>query len=65
MGAVLAMDVMHKITYMQLLTETVVLVLRVKKKKKAFSYVVTSSTVTLKKVILKVVHIKSNRKFHS
>ena len=34
MGAVLAMDVMHKITYMQLLTKTVVLVLRVQINKK-------------------------------
>ena len=65
MGAVLAMDVMHKITYMQLLTKTVVLVLRVQINKKAFSYVFTSSTVTLKKVILNVVNITSDRKFRS
>ena len=56
------MDVMHKITYMQLLSKTVVLVLRVQINKKACSYVFTSSTVTLKNVILKVVNIKSNRK---
>ena len=62
MGAVLAMDVMHKITYMQLLTKTGVLVLRVQINKKACSCVFTSSTVTLKNVILKVVNIKSNRK---
>ena len=62
MGAVLAMDVMHKITYMQLLSKTVVLVLHVQINKKACSYVFTSSTVTLKNVILKVVIIKSNRK---
>ena len=59
------MDVMHKITYMQLFTKTFVIALRVQINKKAFSYVFTSSTVTLKKVIFKVVNIKSNRKFHS
>ena len=57
------MDVMHKTTYMQLLTKKIALVLRVQINKKACSYVFTSSTVTLKNVILKVVNIKSNRKF--